>query len=750
MSSPPASPPAQAGSGSRSVSVLAPSAAGDSSLHWTSISCGPTGVLGLRSDGSLWGWGAISPGIPYGSSSAVPARIGQDADWIKQATGYGIGYACGAIKADHSLWTWGINFCGLLGRPVPDVGYWDPYGGASDRGYYYEYPPTPVGGYDWADVSIAANHVVAVKTDGTLWAWGNRTYGRLGDNTNIPFNIHDYSSNIQRTPIRIGTDNDWIEVRAGAAISVARKSDGTLWQWGDLILIEPTRVGSASDRWSAYSVGSDHVLAIRQDDGSLWAWGWNDYGQLGIGSTNNSDLPARVSGGPWKAAGAGSYHSLAVKSDGTLWSFGENSAGKLGTGTQGSSLVPVQVGLATDWAAVAAGEEFSTALKEGNPNGTLWLWGSNDSGQLGNGYTGSVADPTLVSMTGGWSSVYAGGGATFGIRPDGSLWGWGYNAYGSLGDGTTYDRQLPVQVGSDTDWLTVASASLHTLALKNDGALWSWGGNTSGELGTGTLDSRYIPARLGTDFYRSISATHQASFAIRIDGTLWAWGLDAHNRLGVGNSFPGTEPVSPAMYVLSPRQVGTGNGWKQVSASDVQTAAVKEDGSLWVWGWISYGGLFNSGVPVRVGTDSDWDVVATSNWHTMALKRDGSLWARGENAAGELGIGTFVPYDSPVRIGTSLWRSVAVRYGLTVAVRADGTLWGWGGVDQRAPDVPPGGSNVPVRIGSGNQWVSVSSAANGSHWAALQGDGSLYTWGNNGSGQLGNEGAWAPEPISIP
>ncbi len=742
--------PSQADNSSLSVSIIDPAAGGDSNLKWTQVSCGDIGILALRSDGALFGWGTMSLGVPYTSFAATPTRIGQDSDWARPATGSGLGLSSGAIKADHSLWTWGINFCGMLGTAVPVDNTWGPYAGYDTISYYYEYPPAPVGGYDWTDVSFGANHVVAVKTDGTLWGWGVRTEGRLGDNTNISSSPWDYSRCVQPVPMRIGTDNDWVEVQAGSTFSVARKSDGTLWQWGCDNLIVPTRVGSEGDRWSVYSVGPDHTLAVRQDDGSLWAWGWNGYGQLGTGNTGDSTIPVRISGGPWKAVGAGSYHSLALKSDGTLWSFGDNNGGKLGIGTQVSSLVPVQVGSAADWDAVGAGEEYSTALKDKNPDGKLWLWGCNDVGQLGNGYTGSVADPTLVSPARGWTRVDPGMSTTFGTQPDGTLWGWGGNAYGNLGDSTTDDRQLPGQVGTDNDWAAAAPGSTHTLALKKDGGLWSWGENVYGELGTGNQVQRYVPGRLGSDLYRSITAGSMASFAIRSDGTLWSWGLDVYNRLGVGNSFSGTEPVSPAMYVLSPRQVGSGTGWKQVSASGIQTAAVKEDGSLWAWGVLPYLGSQMPGVPTRVGTDNDWDFVATNGYHTAALKKDGSLWAWGYNNAGQLGDGTYEMRTSPVRIGTDLWRSVAVRFDLTIAVRQDGTLWGWGGVGAKAPDAAAGGSNAPVRIGSSTQWASVSSNPEGYHWAALQADGSLYTWGDNGSGQLGNEGAWTAEPVWIP
>jgi YD repeat-containing protein len=703
----------------------------------------------------------MASSTPY-TEQTVPTRVTQASDWTRPATGTGLGISCGAIKADGSLWTWGMNFCGMLGRQAPEWDNWTTPAGASSL-YHPVYTPAPVGGNDWADVSFGANHVLAVKTDGSLWAWGYREGGRLGDNVLValpPERGYVPEEQVQPLPKRIGTGNDWAEVQAGASISVGRRTDNTLWRWGGGILA-PERVGAAGDRFSAFSVGESHVLAVRQGDGSLWAWGWNGYGQLGTGDTTDAGDPVLVAAGPWKAVGAGTHHSLAVKADGTLWSFGDNFGGKLGDGSQDASLVPVRVGAATDWVAADGGDEFSVALKEKMPDGKLWLWGANDAGQLGNGLTASTVSPAVVSPPRGWRAAFPGAENTFGILADGTLWGWGSNWDGELGDGTTTGRQLPVRIGAAVDW-TAASSASHTLALKADGSLWSWGSNIYGELGTGAQVPRSLPGRVGTAFYRSVAAGWQSSFAIREDGTLWAWGLDTYNRLGVGHAFPGTAPVPPPdttpvpdMFVLSPTQVGTSAGWKQVSASHTQTAAVRDDGSLWEWGLRGYLSLLPGaatlvGTPQRVGTDSDWAFVATGTWHTAALKRDGSLWAWGGNMYGEIGDGTFSSRPAPVRIGSESWRSVAVRSDRTAAVMQDGSLWEWGGFWQYAPGAPASGSNAPVRVGSGNQWASVSASPDGSHWAAMQADGSLFTWGENWDGQLGNRAAWSAEPVWIP
>jgi alpha-tubulin suppressor-like RCC1 family protein len=728
---------------------------GDGNLHWSNFSCRGESTLAVRSDGSLWGWGS---GVldSQSSFSIEPVRIGRDSDWVKASAGGGEGGTNAAIKADGSLWLWGSNFLGMLGAPVPEFEDWGPFAGFSSIQSLAFYAPRSVGGYDWSDVSVGGNHVMAVKRDGTLWGWGSRAGAALGDGLQATGDTRAYPD-VQPVPVRIGTDNDWVAVKAGDVRSLGLKADGSLWRWGwwaGRAILLPQRVGSSGDRWTAFSL-SEHALAVRED-GSLWSFGRNDYGQLGTGDRTDSDAPVLVGAGPWKDAAAGARHSLAIRTDGSLWAWGDNEYGILGIGTLSPSLLPVRVGGATDWVMAGAGGDFSCVLKAKNPDGKLWLWGGNYHGQLGNRLAGESDAPVRAeSGSADFVKAIAGGGGTFGLRADGTLWGWGANGNGQLGDNTLLGRQLPAPTaGGGLPWLDIAGGGYHTLGIRTDGSLWSWGGNTYGEQGSGIEGDRLLPGRIGAATWKAVFAGWQSSFAIRADGTLWAWGLDTYNRLGIGNSFDPGDSVSPAMAVASPRQVGSSGGWKQLSSSMTQTAAVRDDGSLWCWGTGLFGalgnGVLNTGVPVRVGTDNDWASVATSGYHMAALKRDGSLWAWGSNAAGEIGDGTYGDRDAPVRIGSAAWRSVAVRDRRTIGVRDDGTLWAWGGMIPEYPAALPAGSNVPVRVGNGTRWVSVTASDGGLHWVAMQTDGGIFTWGSNYSGQLGNLVAWTPYPVWIP
>jgi len=359
---------------------------------------------------------------------------------------------------------------------------------------------------DWAAVAAGAVHSLALKKNGSLWAWGGDLGGALGVGT--------MTGIIRSTPVRIGEANDWATVAAGSISSRALKKDGSLWAWGrndygalgDGTTTDrnaPVRVGNSND-WAAVSAGIFHSLALKKD-GTLWAWGGNDTGVLGDGTTTDRHAPVQVgTASDWAAPAPGYWHVLAIKNDGSLWAWGDNFAGKLGDGnvTNGPpyTCAPVRVGTASDWAAVAGGEDHTIALKK---DGSLWAWGDNYEGQLGNGTSDYDAHPTPVQVgtAKDWAAVAAHASHSHALKRDGSLWAWGDNYYYQLGDGTKTDKNAPVRVGSDNDWAVIAPAPglHHALAIKNDGSLWAWGDNYEGQLGNGgrgSASSAMVPARV--------------------------------------------------------------------------------------------------------------------------------------------------------------------------------------------------------------------------------------------------------------
>jgi alpha-tubulin suppressor-like RCC1 family protein len=587
--------------------------------------------------------------------------------------------------------------------------------------------------------AIAAGgfHTVALKIDGSLWAWGANGAGQVGDGT---------SGNSKVSPVRVGTDNDWVEVVAGYAHTVALKSGGSLWAWGynfrgalgdgtTADKFSPVRVGTGND-WVQIAAGDYHTVALKSD-GTFWAWGANFYGQLGDGTTVDKLSPVRIgTDSNWAQIAAGQYHTVARKTDSTLWAWGDNTLGRLGDGTVTQRIAPVQIGSGTDWAQVDAGSGHTVALKN---DGSLWAWGDNRSGQLGDGTTGQKLLPVRIGTANDWTQIATGGQHTTAIKTDGSLWAWGANSNGQLHDETHVDRLTPVQIGTAGDWARITAGLGHTVALKFDGSLLAWGSNVFGQLGDGKV-GHYEPApmRIGTgaDWQQIAASVH--TLASKTDGSLWAWGANVQSQLGIGTSGDQLKPV----------RVGTANDWARIAAGNVHSAARKTDGSLWAWGDNDYGQLGDGTTvdkpsPVRIGTDNDWDQISVGDRHTVALKTDGSLWAWGWNAYGQLGDGTTANKLNPVRIGNDNdWTQIAAGAGYhTLARKSDGSLWSWGynGFGQLG-DGTVVSKLLPVRIGTENDWAQI--AAGGwqvyGYSLGIKSDGSLWGWGSNATGQLGN------------
>ncbi|MCL2609009.1 MAG: hypothetical protein FWD94_03790 [Treponema sp.] len=309
-------------------------------------------------------------------------------------------------------------------------------------------------------------------------------------------------------------------------------------------------------------------------------------------------------------------------------------------------------------------------------NGTLWTWGSNDRGQLGNGTTTGRDLPARIDMKTSWASVSVGEAHTAAIRTDGSLWSWGWNSKGQLGDGTTTSRNVPAQVGTAKDWVMVSAGKENTAAIRKDGTLWVWGSSANGYLGNGGGREQHEPVRVGTatDWaYVSAGANHIA--AIRKDRSLWAWGLNSKGQIGDGTATTRNVPTL----------IGDATNWASVSAGELHTVAVQTDGSLWSWGSNEHGQLgdgttTNRNVPVKIGPLYTWTSASARGNHTVGTRTDGSLWSWGLNGSGQLGINTVDRKTSPEQIKEPKdnWRSVVAGQAHTAAIQADGSLWTWG------------------------------------------------------------------------
>ena len=362
--------------------------------------------------------------------------------------------------------------------------------------------------------------------------------------------------------------------RWSLAVGVSRVGDLTVAVNHPGVTSAPMTVVFYLTSLRSISAGEDHTVVVRTD-GSLWAWGTNRYGRLGDGTTIDSPSPTRIGADTdWVYASAGYSHTVAVKTDGSLWAWGSNEWNQLGYGAASASLVPVQIGAvagrpAGGWASVSAGREHTMAV---GADGSLWGWGRNLAGHLGDGTTTNRHVPTRIGADSDWYYVSAGRAHTVGIRTDGSLWIWGANWSGQLGNGLLTGSPAPVQVGSDTNWASVSAGRWHTMAVRSDGSLWAWGGNGSGQLGDGTTYNRHVPTRIGPDYtWASVSAGSFHSAAVRTDGSFLTWGRNMDEPFGDGTVI---------VYGVPTRMVA-GYYWTLVSAGRDHTAAVRNDGSLW-------------------------------------------------------------------------------------------------------------------------------------------------------------------------
>lgn len=338
---------------------------------------------------------------------------------------------------------------------------------------------------------------------------------------------------------------------------------------------------------------------------------------------------------------AGYEHTLFINDDGTLWAWGHNGKGQLGDGTAVDRISPVRVGTASDWVAVSGGWQHSLALKK---DGTLWAWGGNDFGQLGDGTTTSRLSPARVGSSSDWVRISAGGAHSLALKANGELWAWGINSVGQLGDGTTATRLSPVRVGSASDWKAIAAGWEHSVAVMANNSLWAWGWNSDGQVGDGTRVNKASPFQIGTGYSYVIAAGWKHTLAIKTNATLWAWGDNEFGQLGDGTTADR----------LSPVQIGT--GWALAAAGGAHSFGVKTDGSLWAWGG-NFQGQLGDGTttirlaPVPVGSHTDWQTIA-AGWEHSAGIRIGppgvSSW--GWNEFGQVGDGTTANRYVPVLI----------------------------------------------------------------------------------------------------
>jgi len=669
-----------------------------------------------------------------------------------------------ALRQDGVLLGWGANGTGMLGN------------GTTNPNLTPSPVPIPGGAADIVALAPSALHALALKADGTVLAWGTNGLGAVGDGT--------FTSRL--TPVQVsgfGAGSGVIAIATGLSHSVAAIADGSVWAWGSnnmSNLGNPSVVGPSNvpvpvsnlgpgSGVIALTGGGNFTLALKPD-GTVWGWGNNNNGQLGIGSMTTQPVPVQVKGpgglgfltnvtaisAPPVAGGA---FALALKSDGTVLAWGINTNGQLGDGTVTTRTTPVQVQGLTDIVGVDAAGTHALALRA---DGAVFAWGSNANGQLGTGDNTSSTVPVAVTGLGAGSGVVkvsAATGLSLARKADGSVLAWGDNSSGQLGDGTFFGRTSPDLVAglsSGTGILAVASGigANHSFAFGSDGTLLAWGNNGAGQLGIGSTTNQRTPVTVA-GLTNVISAAAIANFSIALtgDGAVWAWGDNAFGQLGIGSTIGQRTPVQvrTSATTLLPAAIA-------VAAGLNAAYAIAADGSVWAWGTnangqLGIGSTTNQFFAVQVhdvgdvGLLSGVSAIAATGSTAYALKDDGSVLAWGQNAGGQVGDGTTTQRRTPVQVpglgpGSALW--IAAIAGGGAALKTDGSIVAWG--SNRSGEVGDGTteqrlSPVPVSVFDASS-PAVALAGGGTtgegHTLAARLDGSVMSWGANGSGQLGD------------
>ena len=598
---------------------------------WQSISAGANHSLALHSDGAVYVFGRnVNGELGLGDTTTRTTPTAIDANTYTQIDA-GFQHSV-IVRSDGAVFSFGQNHVGQLCN-----------GEISASSAVANPTPVQIAVSGYEKIVVAAYHTHFLMQDSTLSACGYGFDGRLGTG----------STANMLTPGAVGAGTGWLDISGSMVHNAAKKSDGW-YVWGSnregslglgdfTSRTAPTFLSSTIDQFVAgrfvsfiQTTGADHKVVGTGGQTQQASFMWRET------PTNPSVIT------DWSVARALQYSSAALRANGTLWTWGYNESGELGIGSNQQKSTPQQVGTSTNWVALEVGAVSSYALNSSNQ---LFAWGNASNGRIGDGTFTHRSNP--VQITGEWSQVFPGFGFTFARTTGGVLYGWGYNCNGQLGIGyiTTCasGEASPVKVNDDTDWQAVSGGGEHALATKSSGALYAWGAHSQGRTGLGLTSGRALVPTLvdASKNWTAVAAGSNYSLGIA-DGALYAWGYNNRSQLGLGNTTQYT----------TPQQVGSDTDWVAVVVGKYfeTSFALKSDGTLWSWGRNANASLCQStniaelNVPTQIGTDTNWASIASGKTHTVLRKTNGSLYTCGSDFYGQIGIGNMNDINTPVTV----------------------------------------------------------------------------------------------------
>ncbi len=542
----------------------------------------------------------------------------------------------------------------------------------------------------FANLAAGYRHACGIEFDsdadggGTMWCWGDNTGQQLG----VP------GSRFGAAPVQIGDDDDWIAVSSGDNESLGIRADGSMWLWGEFET--GLREVGTGTTWASVSAGWLIDCALDTD------------GAMTCGLLGGLDL---AKPGTWKQVSVNANRVCAIDTEDRLFCWGNNQDGGVGDGTTDDAADPVEVMPGSAFVDVSTAYYHTCAVRD---DGAAFCWGRCGFGQIGDGKDPlracDVVTPSPAQVLGdSYQSISAFDLHTCAGQTNGDVQCWGLGEAGQTGSGIERHAE-PRIVVSGGGWIEVAAGGDFTSARDGEGVTVCWGGNDQGQLGDGNGGDVEAPEQIAAGAsWAEVRAGYRATCAIEVNGSLWCWGRNGRGELGVGDT----------RQVPAPRQVGGDLAWEDVAIGRDHGCGIL-GGTMYCWGAqteeVTGGDLL---VPTDLGAGDGWTEVAAMTWWSCGLKGAGELWCWDITGA-------------PFRIGSDAgWSSLTSANGsvvqdLSICAVRDGSAYCLLGD-------PPTPTLLADNV---TDWLEIDTGF--SHICGIRGDGTVWCWGTNGAGELGD------------